>query len=481
MYLIIVEEKTDWRWPESPLAVVSAKEYIAWDASSKQSYKVINLCHHFAPLSLGYYCSLLAQARGDKIVPEVDAILRFDASENCAEIIQALLSSSADIDRKKIICYSYFGHTRAKQFKKLARMLYQQSGCPLLKIILWRDSQQQLFFQVHRYSLKELPRTENIIFIEALTQFIRAPWSKSKLTSPACYDLAILVDDEARDKPSNKKALQKFCREGRLLGLNVQLIGAKDYDRLLQYDALFIRQTTAIDNIAFRFAQQAKDNHMVVIDDPVSIFRCSNKVYLAELFKVHQVSTLKTIIFDQATLARVPAELPFPFIIKIPDGCFSKGVYKIKNTVDFEQMSKKLFEHSALLLAQEYLYTAFDWRIGILNKQPLFACKYYMSSTSWKIIRYNKTNLPLYGAYETISVDAVPPLVLSTAVQAAALVGDGLYGVDLKEHAGTVYVLEVNDNPNIDAGVEDKILKEVLYQKILKEFIRRLEARCKLD
>ena len=38
------------------------------------------------------------------------------------------------------------------------------------------------------------------------------------------------------------------------------------------------------------------------------------------------------------------------------------------------------------------------------------------------------------------------------------------------------YVVEVNDNPSIDAGVEDTYLKGSLYETIIQVFLRRLEA-----
>ena len=39
--------------------------------------------------------------------------------------------------------------------------------------------------------------------------------------------------------------------------------------------------------------------------------------------------------------------------------------------------------------------------------------------------------------------------------KAARCIGDGLYGVDLKETKDGVFVIEVNDNPNLDHGWED--------------------------
>jgi glutathione synthase/RimK-type ligase-like ATP-grasp enzyme len=65
--------------------------------------------------------------------------------------------------------------------------------------------------------------------------------------------------------------------------------------------------------------------------------------------------------------------------------------------------------------------------------------------------------------------------VLETALKAAALIGDGLYGVDLKEIDGKVYVMEVNDNPNIDFGIEDDVLKEKLYDMVIESIHNRIE------
>ncbi len=61
--------------------------------------------------------------------------------------------------------------------------------------------------------------------------------------------------------------------------------------------------------------------------------------------------------------------------------------------------------------------------------------------------------------------------------RAAALIGDGLYGVDIKQTNGALMVIEVNDNPNLDIGVEDAVLKDELYRRVLADLVRRIEAR----
>ncbi|MBF3061311.1 RimK family alpha-L-glutamate ligase, partial [Pseudomonas aeruginosa] len=67
--------------------------------------------------------------------------------------------------------------------------------------------------------------------------------------------------------------------------------------------------------------------------------------------------------------------------------------------------------------------------------------------------------------------------VLELALEAAGRIGDGLYGVDLKQAGDKVLVIEVNDNPNIDAGIEDGQLGDELYRRILQAFVQRLELK----
>lgn len=38
-----------------------------------------------------------------------------------------------------------------------------------------------------------------------------------------------------------------------------------------------------------------------------------------------------------------------------------------------------------------------------------------------------------------------------------------------------VYVVEVNDNPNIDVGIEDLVLNDKLYDLIIQSIFQRIE------
>ncbi|MCJ7469684.1 RimK family alpha-L-glutamate ligase, partial [Candidatus Bathyarchaeota archaeon] len=52
------------------------------------------------------------------------------------------------------------------------------------------------------------------------------------------------------------------------------------------------------------------------------------------------------------------------------------------------------------------------------------------------------------------------------ALKACKVIGNGLYGVDIKESIEGYVIVEVNDNPSIYAGYEDLRSKD-LYGKII--------------
>ncbi len=180
------------------------------------------------------------------------------------------------------------------------------------------------------------------------------------------------------------------------------------------------------------------------------------------------------------SIHQASSELGFPLVIKIPDGSFSKGVYKVEDSNKLQILSEELFKKTSLLIFQEFFYTDFDWRIGIFNDRAIFACKYFMTKNHWQIYNHdkkNKKNQPDPGRYETFPISRVPKHVLSSALKVSHQIGKGLYGVDIKERDTKAYIIEVNDNPNIDSDVEDAIMGEDLYYNIIQEFVRRIEMK----
>ncbi|WP_447749991.1 RimK family protein [Pseudomonas nicosulfuronedens] len=485
--LIIVERKEDWASYIPSEDMLSAREYLedSRQFEAGKRFQVINLCRNYKYLGHGYYCSLLAEARGHKVIPSVRTISELAkkslyglALDGLEKALEKALDQHPCASTDSFTLRLYFGRTDLEPLQPIARQLFEAFPCPIL-LVDFRRTDAWHIAGVRPGALHKLRENQEDPFADALDRFSRRVWRQPNSRRLARYDLAILHNPAESLPPSNAAALQNFVRVGRQLGVAVELIEKKDYTRLAEYDALLIRETTRVDDHTYRFAKKAESEGLIVMDDPASILRCTNKVYLTDLLRGHDLGMPDTEILykdNPQELERVGARLGFPLVLKIPDGCFSRGVYKVEDAQQLHSVSAELFEHSVLLLAQEYLYTEYDWRIGILNRKPVFACQYFMCRGHWQIVEH-KAGGEVIGECRTLPVESAPPAVVELALKTASLIGDGLYGVDLKQVDGEVLVIEVNDNPNLDAGIEDACLKDELYRQVLEEFIRRLELK----
>ena len=164
-------------------------------------------------------------------------------------------------------------------------------------------------------------------------------------------------------------------------------------------------------------------------------------------------------------------------VIKIPDGSFSVGMSRISNPDEYERILDELFQRSSILLAQEFVATEFDWRIGVLAGECIFVCKYFMAKGHWQIYHHKSAGHTRTGRVETIPVHQAPKQVIRLALRVSQAIGRGLYGVDIKTVDGKPMIIEVNDNPSIDHGLEDTVLGNELYRIILREFLTRLNKK----
>ena len=115
--------------------------------------------------------------------------------------------------------------------------------------------------------------------------------------------------------------------------------------RLAEFDALFIRETTSIRNHTYRFARRAMMEGMPVIDDPISMIRCTNKVYLWERLTHAGLPVPDTIVIQEpADTLRVADTLGFPVVVKIPDGSFSRGVRKAETMKELKDDRRRVLQ-----------------------------------------------------------------------------------------------------------------------------------------
>ncbi len=493
--LIVVDRAKDWAPFYPSEDVLTFDQYLQLATPASRRVRVINLCQSARYLSRGYYCSLLAEARGHNVVPSVTTLndlsrkglFSLELEELDSGVIDWLEATGAamkpgDDERDathQLRVRTYFGQTEHPALKPVARVLFDRFPCPVLEVVFRRRKSWQIE-SMKPASPADLSDSEQDAFASALDRFSSIVWRKPRSRRQYRFDLAMLVNPDEQLPPSDKAALTCFVKAGKKLGINVEQISRRDYMRLPEYDGLFIRETTAIDHHTYRFARKAEAEGMVVIDDPVSILRCTNKVYLADLLKNNKIPTPKTLILskDQKdSVEQVVEHLGFPAVVKIPDGAFSRGVIRAEDEQGLRQALKTLFKQSALVLAQEYFYTDYDWRIGVLGGRAIFACKYYMVKDHWQIYQHGDNQQVDSGGFETLPTYEVPKNVIQAALNATRLIGNGLYGVDIKQAGNRVAVIEVNDNPNVDEGVEDGFLGGELYTLVMQEFLSRMEEK----
>ena len=483
-HVVVVDRRSDFPWAAPDRLVVPAKEFVGEAARRLPvSARVINLCRDMSYLSLGYYCSLLAEARGQKVIPSVEVMLDLHwkrllriAMPEVNELVRRTFRAPPETQPPFTVTI-FFGEADDSRLAVAARRIFELFRCPLLTVEL-RYKNGWAIETIEPISIREVHADQRQLFVRALDRYTRAAWRRQRTTAPARWCIAVLHDPKEKLPPSNGKALERFVRAGTQLGCDVELITRADYGRLAEFDALFIRETTALDHHTYRFAKKAELEGLPVIDDPRSILKCTNKIYLAELLQANGVPCPRTLILDRRRIGRIERELGFPAVIKIPDGSFSRGVYKATGAAELEDIAERIFKETDLIIAQEYMVTAFDWRVGVLDRKPLYVCQYFMARDHWQIVKHGTAGEdPEEGGARTLALADAPAKVVEVATKAASLIGSGLYGVDVKQNERGVFVVEVNDNPNIDAGVEDAVLKEELYRAVLASLVRRLEKR----
>jgi glutathione synthase/RimK-type ligase-like ATP-grasp enzyme len=483
--LFVVDRPQQWPFEVPGSSVATVRAYLTEPAySNGLDAQVVNLCRADRYQGRGYYVSLLAQARGHDPLPDVKTVEDLQSPERVKAIaaeVDELARDSIRHDAGDLFeLDAYFGRDPAGGHGALAQQLFATVRAPLLRAHFRRTDGQWRLEKLSALGLADVQARHRGELLAAATEYVtgdkRAPAAVAQTRRPV---LAILRDPQEVDRPSNDEALRKFVAIAPQVGLTAQVIGPGDVGRIAEFDALFIRADPSVDHYTYELARQAESLGMPVIDDPESILRCSNKVFMDELMSQHRVPVPKSIKVHRDNLQEVVPTLGLPCVLKVPDGAFGLGVTKIESEEQLTARANELFARSELLIAQEWLPTAFDWRIGVLDGRPLYAAQYRMAPGHWQIIKREGEGR-VEGETIAFSIGEVPEVVIDTAVRGANLIGRGLYGVDLKQSGERCWLIEVNVNPNIDAGNEDQILGDALYREVLGVFARRIGEKRKV-
>jgi len=271
-------------------------------------------------------------------------------------------------------------------------------------------------------------------------------------------------------------ALQNFKIAAEKQGHEFDFLFRKNLREIPKYDAVFIRATTDPLYTAYIVSKTAWELGLKVVDDPKSIQICGNKIHLYSLFSKYDIPHIPTIFlnkdaFNHKRILEIFKVFGRPVVVKAPYTSFSRYVEKVACETSFREVAKRFFRKSDALTVQKFMPTAFDWRVGVLNDEVLYVCKYMVPKGRWKhgAKRRGKPSF-IWGRTITLKRENAPTELKETALKACGVIGHGLYGVDIKEVDGNYVVVEVNDNPSIYARYED-LRNEDLYGKIIEYLV----------
>ncbi|MDI9646500.1 MAG: RimK family alpha-L-glutamate ligase [Archaeoglobales archaeon] len=267
------------------------------------------------------------------------------------------------------------------------------------------------------------------------------------------------------------EALKLFEVTAENLGHTFEVTGKEIIDRLDDFDSVFIRATTDPLFTSYVVSRLAEERGKKVIDDSESIRICSDKVALYYRLTKNGIPVPYTVPFygDFEKLNSIAEDIGYPVVVKAPNSRFSLFVEKTNNFEELLAIVKRFMRRNKAILLQKYIPSTFDWRIGVLNGEVIYACKYLLPKGGWKI-RDVVNNKVVWGDVKAIKRDNLPSKLKKIAVNAAKSVGNGLYGVDIKQVGDEFFVIEVNDNPTIMHGMEDAKDKDI-YEKIIMALV----------
>lgn len=476
---IVVNQPENWNFSTDNITVISSQDYLTNPKYALiKNVRIFNLCKDYSYQSKGYYVSLLAEARGHIPIPTTRNIVdlktlklvRIVSEEFDDEIQQSL----KNIKSQEFTLSIYFGQNLAQKYKMLSAQFYKHFQVPFLRIKFSHTTKWNIQ-SIRAISESEIP-SEHMpsVYQFANQYFAKKRYDTAKVTNYD-FDLAILVKPNDLAPPSNPKALKKFVEIAEKMNIYAEIIEPKDLSRLSSFDALFLRQSTEVNNEAYMFARKAQQEGIAIIDYPDAILKCCNKVYMAEALGNANINTPKTLIVHSNNKNTVLNQIGLPCVLKAPDSTFSFGVKKAKTKAEFITLVNEMLKESDLIIAQEFCPSDYDWRIGIIDNKAFYACKYYMAKGHWQIYNWkakNKTDQD--GNADCLAIEDVPKNVIDMALKSAKLMGLGIYGIDIKIVNGQPMVIEINDNPNIDFGVEDALYGDKVYIDILNALKTRV-------
>ncbi|MEZ6116967.1 MAG: RimK-like ATPgrasp N-terminal domain-containing protein [Pirellulaceae bacterium] len=220
--LIVVNDPKKWPFDIPDVEVVEARSYLTKpEYSELRTAKVFNLCKSYRYQTIGYYVSLLAEARGHKPQPSVATIQGMKSRDMIRlvsnELDKLMQTSLSRISSDKFTLSVYFGRNLAKRYDRLSLHLYNLFQSPLLRAQFVKNNDHWSLRNVSTIAANEIPKSHADFVARVAAEHFAGRRSRVRRKTPARYDLAILRPSEA-ELLQDEKALEKVRQGCRATG-----------------------------------------------------------------------------------------------------------------------------------------------------------------------------------------------------------------------------------------------------------------------
>ncbi len=201
-WVILVDHSRDFPNAETPHKVITTSDYLARPKlfSTGGRAKIINLSRSYNYQSNGYYASLLAEARGHRIIPTVETMLELREHklyEQSLPDLQEALTAAAHRARADetttfdlLFC---FGLCQDPRFETFGRLLFDWYRCPALEVTITPGKRWRID-RLRARPLAKLGPQEAEFFRDALHRHTERDWRSPRARAVAKYSLAVLYD-----------------------------------------------------------------------------------------------------------------------------------------------------------------------------------------------------------------------------------------------------------------------------------------------
>src|SRR5438105_3925455 len=259
--LIVTDQKQEWPFEIPGACVLTARHYLAEpEGGLDAGVRVLNLCRTGRYQGRGYYVSLLAEARGQRPLPDVKSVedLKSEAYVQAfSSQLEPLVHETLHHDEsERFELDVYLGKDPAQRHQALAEKLFASARVPLLRALFGRTEGRWRLDAVQAIGVADVPAQHRAFLLEAAKAFVaETPAPKLQRTGTGRPRPAILWDPDEPHKPSNEEALQRLVRTAPLVGLEAELIGPDALERLPEFDGLFNRASPEANGLTSEFVR----------------------------------------------------------------------------------------------------------------------------------------------------------------------------------------------------------------------------------